>query len=118
MISDKQKAKATLMLRAGLALVFFYAAIKSLYAPQDWVGFVPDWVAKFGFTRERFLFANSLLEIALGLLLLSDFKTKYLALISALMMLAITVFSGFALLDVTFRDIGLMFAALALFLLY
>jgi uncharacterized membrane protein YphA (DoxX/SURF4 family) len=118
MISDKQKDKAALMLRLALAFVFLYAAVRSFMNPQDWVGYIPDWVTNFGFTRERFLTANSLFEIIISLLLLTNFKTKWLALISAAFFAAITAFSGFGLLDVTFRDIGLMFAALALFLLY
>ncbi len=107
--------RSNLILRIALAFVFGYAAVRAFMNPTDWIGFVPHWVESFGLTRERALEASSLFEIALALGLLSNFKTKFLALLSTLMLAAITVFSGFGLLDVTFRDVGLVLAGLALF---
>lgn len=112
---NPQAKKAALVLRLALAFVFIYAAVRALYMPTAWIGFIPDWVDKLGFTRERFLFITSMFEITLGLLLISNFKTKLLAIISALFLLSITVFSGFGILDLTFRDVGLFLAAWALF---
>jgi uncharacterized membrane protein YphA (DoxX/SURF4 family) len=113
----EQVQRSSLLLRIALAFVFGYAAVRAFMNPNDWVGFVPNWVEHFGFARERALEAASLLEIGLALGLLSNFKTKFLALISFLMLAGITVFSGFGVLDITFRDVGLLLAALALFYL-
>jgi len=111
----EQVQKTVLLLRISLAFVFIYAGIRSLINPTDWVGFVPDWVSNFGFTRENALFAHALLDIALGLLFLGNVKVKFFSLIAAILLFVIALAPGFGVLDITFRDIGLGIAALALF---
>ncbi len=113
----EQVAKTALFLRLALAFVFGYAAVRSYLHPNDWIGYVPEWVKNFGFTRSRILLANSIVELAVALALLADFLTRFVALISFFLLVAIVIVSGFGLLDVTFRDVGLALAALALFFL-
>lgn len=111
----EQVQKTVLLLRISLAFVFIYAGLRSLINPSDWVGFVPEWVSNFGFTRENALFAHALLDIALGLLFLGNVKVKFFSLIAAVLLFVIALAPGFGVLDITFRDIGLGIAALALF---
>ncbi len=111
----EQVQKTVLLLRISLAFVFIFAGIRSLMNPSDWIGFVPEWVSNFGFTRENALFAHALLDIALGLLFLGNVKVKLFALLAAVWLFVIALAPGLGVLDITFRDIGLGIAALALF---
>ncbi len=98
-------------LRAGLALVFFYAGIASLLDPISWVGFVPIFLKTIfgGF----FLIIFSVYEIVLGFWLLSGKKVFYSSLLSVLTM-ALIIIVNITVLDVVFRDIAILFMALAL----
>jgi hypothetical protein len=68
-------------------------------------GFVPDGLLLAGF---------SIFEIALSAWLLSGLYAKYSALLAAAMLAGIVVLNPL-LLPITFRDVGLFIAALALF---
>ncbi len=102
---------AQLLLRLGLAFVFIYAALDGFVRPFDWVGFMPEFVP-----LERF-FALKLFgafDIILGVWLLVGWKIKISATLAALLFAGIVGVNG---LDaITFRDVGLFFAALALML--
>lgn len=104
------------LLNLGLAFTLLYAGIAALVNSNDWVGFVPRWVTAFGFSRELSLHIHSVVEISLGLWLLSNFKVKWAALITALDIAAILVVNGFGggILLITFRDVGLLFMAVYL----
>lgn len=103
------------MLRLALAFSFGYAAVGAYLNPSNWVGYVPYWVESFGFTRERFLSAFSAFEIAVALGLLANFQSRWLGLVSAVMLFGIVVGAGTGAFDSTFRDVGLGLAGLALF---
>lgn len=100
------------LLRIGLATMFLYAAISSFLQPNEWLGYLPGFVLTM-FDGELVLKLFSVIEIALAAWLLSGVYTRYAALLAAIMLLGITV-SNFSLLAISFRDIGLAFAALAL----
>lgn len=103
--------QAEIILRISLSFAFFYAAIAGFISPDSWVGWLPEivrnvtWLSIFGIG-----------EILMGLWLLSGYKTYFAALLSAGMLLGIVVFNLSAM-DVVFRDISLVFAAVALALL-
>jgi uncharacterized membrane protein YphA (DoxX/SURF4 family) len=105
--------KGNIALRAGLGFVFLYAGVNSILDPQQWVGFVPQWVETFGFTREFALQAHAAGEIGLALLILSGLKRRWAAAAAFVLLTGIVVISGVGLLPTTFRDIGLALAALA-----
>ncbi len=96
----------------GLAVILLYAAIGSFVDPREWVGYLP------GFMTD-IVDANVLLnyfavfELALAAWLLSGVYTRYAALVTAAMLAGI-VLANFDLFAITFRDIALIFAALAL----
>ena len=102
----------SLFLRIGLAAVFIYAAIAAFLEPTSWIGFFPQWLRALA-PDQLLLLGHSVSELILGLWLLSGWKTFYAALLSALVLVAIVVANP-GMLDITFRDIGLFFAALAL----
>jgi|SRR5579884_1242913 len=104
---------ATWLLRAGLSVVFLYAAISSLMHPLEWVGFLPDFLTKI-IAATTLLKIFAVYELALALLLLTGKFLRYCALISAITLAGIVIVNPSQLIT-TFRDIGLAFMALALF---
>ncbi|HUS26071.1 MAG TPA: DoxX family membrane protein [Nevskiaceae bacterium] len=110
-LAGKQNVTA-LLLRLGLATIFLYAAISSFVNPQDWVGYLPHFLATQSYANDL-LKLFSLYELALAAWLLSGVYVRYAALLCAATLAGIVV-SNFHLFAITFRDIALIFAALAL----
>ncbi len=103
------------LLRIGLAFVFLYAAISSFVNPDAWIGFFPAFLVSIvpaGFLLGGF----SVYEIVLALWLLSGRWLMYAGYLAAATFAGI-VLTNPGVLDLTFRDVGLFFAALALALL-
>ena len=113
-MKDKSKITA-FFLRLAVSIPFLYAAIAAFLDPTSWVGFLPSWI---GFILPATVALNlfSVYEIALSLWLLSGKKTFYSAILSAVTLFAITFFNVGAL-DIVFRDVGLVLAAVALIFL-
>lgn len=102
-----------MLLRLGLAFVFIYAGVASLMHPFEWISFLPSFIGTF-INLEVALKGIAVFEIILGVCLVSG---KYRKVVSAL---AVLMLAGILLADhnqfiITFRDVGLLFAALALF---
>ena len=114
-IKDPTKI-ASFVLRVALAVPFLYAAIAATLQPEAWVGFIPYFVRNI-LPESLLLATHSLMKTILALWLLSGWKTKYAAAVSALALLTIIVLN-LASLDIIFRDIGLLLAAVALGLLH
>lgn len=110
-----QKDYAAKLLRAGLAVIFTYAAVSSFKNPQDWVGYLPSFVRKSG-NAHNLLKVFSVYELALAAWFVSGKYVKYAALLAAATLAGIVV-SNSKLFAITFRDIALIFSALALFVL-
>jgi uncharacterized membrane protein YphA (DoxX/SURF4 family) len=108
----KQQKLAEILLRIGLAATFAYAGFSAIVMPQAWIGFLPAFIGHIvapSLALELF----SVLEVGLAAWLLSGFWTRYAALATAVFTTGIMVVDLGALL-VTFRDIAIIFAALAL----
>lgn len=103
---------AKIILRWGLAFVFFYAAISGLLSPSDWIGYLPKF-AQHALPGNMSLTAFSVFEIILAAWLFSGKKLIWSAGLAALALAGVIVFNLGAM-DVVFRDVGLVFAALAL----
>jgi len=101
-----------LLLRIGLATMFFYAAISSTLDPREWVGYLPSFMTNI-VDAHVLLKVFSIYELALGVLLLSGLLVRYVSLLAAATLLGIAAFN-LSLFAISFRDIGLAFAALAL----
>jgi len=108
----EQSRFMSLFLRIGLAIVFLYAAISSFISPNDWVGYLPGFVRNI-LPETVVLGIFSVIELSLAAWLLSGVYVRFAALLCVIMLLGIVV-SNFSLLPISFRDIGLIFAALAL----
>ena len=107
--------RAILYLRIGLAFSFFYAAIASFLNPSSWIGFFPLFLQDL--VPEAMLLGSwSIIEILMGIWLLSGKWLKGSAFVSAFLLAGVVV-TNLALMDILFRDVSLFFAALALFAL-
>ena len=107
---------AIILLRLGLAFVFFYAAIASFISPDSWVGFFPIFIRNI-LPAQFLLIAFSFYELVLGFWLLSGKWAVISAALAAASLLGIVVFN-FGVMDIVFRDIGLFIAASALLFLH
>src|SRR3990167_10778240 len=112
---EKNKILAGVLLRLGIAFTFFYAAFSSFSNPFAWIGFFPLW-SRGLLPAETLLNGFSIYEIGLGFWLLAGYKLRLGSILAAASLAAVTAFNLGAM-EIVFRDIGLMFAALALFFL-
>lgn len=103
----------SLFLRLGLATIFLYAAVSSFLAPEEWVGYFPQFLRDM-VSPDILLPVFSIYELLLAAWLLSGLYVQYAALLSAATLAGIVV-SNFQLFAITFRDIALIFASIALF---
>ena len=97
-----------LLLRIGLAFSLLYAAISSFITPSSWIAFLPTFLK---FTAILHIF--SIIEIILALWLLSGKKLFYGAGLTSLALFGIVI-ANIGSLDIIFRDITILLAALAL----
>lgn len=102
-----------LILSLGLAFVFLYAGVASLLNPLLWIGYLPQFMGNFIALDVAIKFI-AVYEIILGLLLVSGKFRKVAAALSVLTLAGIIV-SSLNQFVITFRDIGLMLMAVALF---
>ncbi len=101
-----------LCLRAGLSFVLLYAGIAALAHPEEWIGFIPT-VLSDHVSADLLLKAHALTNLVAAALLLCGAWMRYVALIVALELASVVIMNPHSLI-ITFRDIGLVFAALAL----
>ena len=107
---------ASFILRVALAVPFLFVAIDATLQPDAWIGFVPFFLRNI-FPEALLLGAHSLMNLVLGVWLLSGWRTRYAAVLSALVLLTVIV-TNLPSLDIIFRDIGLLLAAVSLALLH
>lgn len=116
-----QKMNPVWPLRIGLGLMYLYSGYDLMAYPFHWYGFVPRWFSQIvspALPLEQYLRLQGAGEIALGILLLAWFLpprlTRIAAAAAAAEMAAILLFVGID--TITFRDIGLLGGAIALYL--
>tara|TARA_Y100000034_G_C6694965_1_gene306182 strand:+ start:173 stop:526 length:354 start_codon:yes stop_codon:yes gene_type:complete len=105
----KSSHVVSLFLRFGLVISFLYAGVSIFLNPISWIGFVPAWL---GFP-EFFLYFHAVLEILLAFWLISNKKIFYASIVSIIFLASIIIFNLGAL-DIIFRDITILFSAIAL----
>lgn len=113
-MKDKPKL-AKIALRLSLAIAFGYAAIGGFLQPEIWLGYMPPFIATSPYA-ETVLMLFSGFEVVLTLWLLSGIWIKYAAIVAALMLVGI-VGANITDMTIVFRDLALIFAAIALALL-
>lgn len=106
------KVSVELLLKVGLAVVFLYAAVAAFFDPGSWIGYFPSFLREI-LPGHLVLNLFSIYEISLALWLIWGRWLFWSGLLSALSLLGIVVFN-LSQMDVIFRDLGLIFMALAL----
>ncbi len=109
---NRKELLISFLLRSGLAIAFFYAGISSFLNPTNWIGFVPNFIGAI-IPKEVFLIIFSVYELLLGIGLLFDYKTFALSILSSVTLFLI-LFGNIMNLEILFRDIAILFMALAL----
>ena len=106
-------------LRLGFGLMYLYSGSNLFFNPQHWYGFVPLWFSRIVTTiipLETYLRVQGVGEFMIGLLFLAWFLgvwgVRLASLAAVLEMALIIILVGINL--ITFRDIGLLGAAVAL----
>ena len=108
-----------LCLRLGLAFTLLYAAWSAFQNPLNWIGFVSsDFISLIPFqvSPQELLMALSIVQAGLAALLLWGKQLVFVSLAVSAFLLGIIWFNLGAM-DILFRDVGLFFSALALFVL-
>lgn len=108
-----------IVLCVGLAAVFFWFGIDKFIHPTYWLNaWVPAWAvaaaAKFGVTGVQFMYVQGILEILIGLSLVSGVFTRFFSAVGVLFLVAILFVVGFN--EIAVRDVGLIGGLLAVFL--
>ena len=112
-----QARTAYLLLRIGAALAFLYPPLSALFGdPYTWFGYFPPFVQGY-LPALVLLHAFGVVEIIIGLWILSGYKVFVPALLATAMLLGIVLFN-FSQLDVLFRDITIACLTLALALMH
>jgi len=106
---------AAFFLQGGLAFVLLYAAVSALQEPSAWISYIPAFTTSL-IPAALSLILISYFQIILAIWLVSGFYTRYAALVAAALIFGLVLFNLNTLI-ITFRDIGLVLAALALFFL-
>lgn len=101
------------VLRIAMALVFFWFAINQLIAPDDWTGYLPEFLANTA-NPEIFIYANAVFELIFGALLILGIYTRIAAFLLGIHLLGISITLGWS--AIAIRDYGLAFATLAIVL--
>lgn len=117
-----QKFKPEWALRLGLGLMYIYSGFDLFYYPHHWYGFVPRWFSQIVnqvSSIDGYLRLQGVGEFVIGLLFLAWFGGKLgvriASILAVLEMALIIVFVGID--PITFRDIGLLGAAVAIFVI-
>ena len=108
----KNEKLALFLLRLGIASVFLYAAIAATIEPSNWVGYLPQFLRSI-FPAQTLLNLFSAYQVVLSLWLLWGKKLLYPSVLSVLTFIAI-ITANINQLDIVFRDIAILFAALSL----
>jgi len=107
-------------LRVGLGMMYLYSGFSLFSHPERWLGFLPQWfldILSLVMTTENYLRTQGVAEMMVGFVFLAWFLKNGSVLLGAtifsiLEMFFIVIFVGVDL--ITFRDIGLLGAAVSL----
>ena len=110
---SKNRGVVSMLLRTGLAFVFLYAAVSSLRQPLVWAAYLPGFLTQ-SISATLLIKIFAVYELGLAAWLLTGKQTKYAALLCAATLTGIVITNS-SQLTTTFRDIGLVFMAAALY---
>lgn len=111
------KPSASLILRVGIGITFLWIGILIFRDPAGWASMIQPWAAAYiPGNIQTAMMQTAVLDMLIGVLLITGLWTGIAALIGALHLLVVLVTAGIT--DITARDIGLLAAAIALALQY
>ncbi len=105
-----------LLLRLGVAFSFLFPPANALLDPYSWVGYFPSFVRDLG-PEMVLLHVFGVIEVIIGLWILSGRKVFVPSIVATVMLLAIVAFN-LGDFQVLFRDIAIAAAALSLALMH
>ncbi len=108
-----------LVLRIGLAAVFFWFGIDKFFHPVYWLNaWVPaglvGFLIKFGVSGVQFVYLQGVFEVLIGLSLVTKVFIKFFSLVGVIFLIVVIAVIGFD--EIAVRDIGLIGALLSVFL--
>lgn len=108
-----REQKILLMLRIGLAFSLFYAALSSLIDPMSWIGYFPQFVRDLAPSEALLTGGFSFVQLVVGGWILSGKQIFIPSVMAVVMLLGIILFNV-SQMAVIFRDVSILFMALAL----
>lgn len=102
---------APIVLRLAMAGVFLWFGTAQLVNPNDWTGFLPEFLLNTQYSPNLFVFLNGLMEVILAVFLIPGIYVRFSALILSLHLFGIAWLVGIN--PIGIRDAGLAFATLA-----
>lgn len=103
-----------LILRFGLGITFALSGVLILKDDDKWTHMLPAWFSKYLPSARSFMVATAAGDLAIGVWLLSGYFTGIAALLAALHLAGVLIVSGKDEFHEVYRDIGLLFASVAL----
>ena len=103
-----------LILRIGLGITFALTGVLILKDDDKWTHMLPGWFSKYLPSAKSFMIATAIGDLILGAWLLSGYFTGIAASLAALHLLGVLIVSGRDEFHEVYRDIGLLFASVAL----
>jgi uncharacterized membrane protein YphA (DoxX/SURF4 family) len=107
-----EKSPAWFLVRLGVAFSFLYPPVAAYFDPYSWIGYFPSFIKGF-IPDELLLHSFGILEILIGLWILSGIRIFIPSALATLLLFLIVLFN-WPQLDVLFRDISIALASLAL----
>jgi len=111
-MEKSELAKA--VLRLGVGAIFLTFGIWQLINSTSWIGYIPGYVYSFGISVSLVIVLNGILDLVIGLSLVSGIYLRFFSVIGILRILVIAFSIGFN--DVFVRDVGIAIALVAVYL--
>lgn len=103
------------ILRVGLGITFLWISVLIFKSPESWGTFLQPWAAGLlPIPLKTAMIGTAIFDAVVGFLLLVDIGIWIVLLLAALHLATVIIIVGIT--DVTVRDIGLLFAVIALLL--
>ena len=112
--TGKLRKYAPVVLRAGIAIIFFWFAFSQIKSPAGWTRMIPSYVMSLSpFSANTLIYMNATFEIVFASLLLVGLYTRVSSLLLTLHLLHITTILGYG--AIAARDFSLAIATLSIF---
>ncbi len=103
-----------IILRIGLGITFLLSGTLILKDDDKWTHMLPEWFVRYIPSARSFMIMTAVGDLVLGGWLISGYFTGIAALLAALHLVGVLIVSGKDEFHEVYRDIGLLFASVAL----